>query len=529
MANTDSLSVTMSDGIELYIYERRDGTGLVGYIKENGVRAQWSGDVKRKLDGTKNRDDIVRVIKNSLLEALNRHRASLQAANQENILEVTFDSVRDDKLKDKDKDCLACWKKNTAASALTYFKAHTLPFLKEHYNYATGLDPSRINDLAGVFSAVSADHGGRSNETMLNRVVAKHMHEAQVIYGAMQAKAAESGTIGYLLDIAFAKPSVRNVLREQAKCLPQEVRLSLERNILELANSNPLLAERVLVMYTTGLRTSECVAVDYGKIIYRTTAYGTRYGIIRVCKQKDTHNAGSATDSLKTESAYRIVLVPPWAVGLLEDCVSQAAKGTKKEVPISSATLSAEVKTLLRDSGLSSDQYTEFIKMESSDYDLDEEGDPLFDVNAYILRRNFATQASRCCGFSSRDVDYFLGHRSTINSHQTPVNRDADFYKEADNLDELVERLNNYPHESFTPEAIDLTCAKLRTTLPPRTSFVLKNNGNEPKRFIITLKGTEPGDGMQLAIPKGAEVNRFVCSEPFRSSQSTYTPMLKTK
>lgn len=205
--------------------------------------------------------------------------------------------------------------------------------------------------------------------------------------------------------------------------------------IEKMIDREPRLAMAAVIMYDGGLRTAEAAAV-WVDVLYD----GDGLTRVLVCYQVQD---GVRTKILKTTNAYRMIVLSCWGSTMLYRCLDKlsAELNNTANLTCDPRKLSATLREMLMDAGLTAEDFAAAEQAMREKPDYDGFGRPVFDVCAYILRRDWASRARNICGLTSLEIDVFLGHRVKV-----PQKKREDL-RLIENLTKLSKKLERYVHD----------------------------------------------------------------------------------
>ena len=321
------------------------------------------------------------------------------------------------------------WGPRYTKGRLTYFSRHLLPMLARYGNEEwTAADREALQRETVeriLASKRSAGHEATANETAYKNLVA-----ADTIYKRMRDYDPS------LPEISLRPRYIgRTVKREQIKSLPRKVRRKLAKMIEKTIDSNPRLAMAMVVMYDGGLRTAEAAAV-WVDVIY------VNDDLTRILVRYQVQN-GVRTEILKNTNAYRTIVLSFWGNSMLHRCLDKLSAELKNPTNLTcdTRTLSATLRKMLMDAGLTAEDFTAAEQAMREKPDYDGFGRPVYDVCAYILRRDWASRARNICGLASLEIDCLLGHRVKLSKKK------REDLRLLENLKVISKKLERYVHD----------------------------------------------------------------------------------
>ena len=288
--------------------------------------------------------------------------------------------------------------------------------------------------------------------------------------------------------------------------MPGDVRTAFVTLLLKNGHKGCMLG--AALMYCAGLRTSEAAAPDIGDIVN----YGN-YGTLNVLTQ---NLDGERSDTLKTKSAYRVVVVSKIMLDLIEARKSYLYKLGYRESEVTnmpcvamdddptqratSEELSAYAKAALIASGCAEQYISSAARMNSRESGNDGLGSGRDSVAAYVLRRDWCSRACNVCGMPMEMVDYIIGHANKDNR--------GDNYLTPEKQKEIAKMLERH----VTIPAYSLHPAHFPHRLKPGDDDTIMgytiHNFCAEKDVEVTLDLVclEPDDAIWVTAPQNANV-----------------------
>ena len=298
-----------------------------------------------------------------------------------------------------------------------------------------------------------------------------------------------------LPEVKFSLPEkIRVQKAEQIKAIREECRVELSLNLLEAVQSNPM-ALACGIMYCGGARTGEAAAISFADI----NIWG-RYATIYIEKRID--NAGKITDILKTDQAYRLIVLPYYFVCLYKLCAEGLqAKGYSMDdimcmrlVNTSLGTFSAYCRKQLESAGVTGSEFEGAYHLMEREPDI-VDGRRENDVTAYLLRRDWASRMMDCCDMSAEDVDYYIGHKKEGKRDKYHLDP-----QRIENTARVMERYVYLPELSYHPayRAVEIR-NDTDIALDASRRYHLRSV-DSPAKIHIEVQGTEAGP-IEIFVP----------------------------
>lgn len=296
------------------------------------------------------------------------------------------------------------WSIDTRQTALTYFSRHTLVFLGE-FDDIEFLSSDREALKQEIFDSISDNARSQGIDRQMRQTLQKHLDEADAIYAAMRQEDPSLPAIVF----SEGKRKAR-IQTETIKSLPRAVRRRFVCELEKRIATEPQMVFGAILMWDGGLRTGEAAAVIYSldiRFIDETNA------VVEVEWQEKN---GFRSAILKTKNAYRIVPLSYWGITMLQRCLGAMPSACTKSrnqplaAPLRKRDLSAWVRAVLADCGCDELFWQDMQTEEQRNPDKDDEGNPIYDLSAYVLRRDRCGIWRNVCGLTQAECDYYLGH-----------------------------------------------------------------------------------------------------------------------
>lgn len=430
---------TSREGIRVHItgYTGGDtGCTLRGYaVDDHGVRIDGSKTLRRIAKTAAaipaaEQHLVAAAMKNLPRAATKTKKKTDDVIDTDHPLAAAFAEVRD-----APQVLAPHWNDAVAHRWLMYFQRNILPILiamiidDEIRNGENAYDA-----LAPKIAEKVKENGRSSGVDIVAMGTAKNtLSAAQTIYDACR-----------LFDpslpvLKLAPVRKTRIQREQCKSLPRDVRRRLARELRANIKTEPLMVIGAVLMWDAGARTAEAAAV-IPEIDIVPVGKDGEMSLLILWQEKE----GVRSAVLKTSNAYRCVPLSFWGIRMIEEClkcIDQKHYSNVELAPIRAKNLSKWVANLLRECGLSD----VFVKAAQEDEmrnpDIGPDGKPIYDVTAYILRRDRASRWRNVCGFSSAECDYLLGHEDK------KAKKEKVDYTLSDEQSKLAKKLERYVYD----------------------------------------------------------------------------------
>ena len=322
------------------------------------------------------------------------------------------------------------WCASTRHITHRFFERNILPTLDALGNSATQADMAEL--MESLVEKASKSSRSRRDRRIAERSVSGYlqrinwildqMHQCDPSIVLLQFDLNTSSTVSY---------------PEPAKYIPDDVRVAFASKLVSLSSLLPeeyCLVPGVAAMFLMGLRPAEACAVQMGALTIRDDWYVDCPVIAQI-------RNGNRTDLLKTEAAYRHAiggyLMAYFVKQRREQLYAQMGESydiselylvSSQDDPrqfANPSALSACAKRLLLECGFLEAYLQSAASLMNSEPLPGGFGGKERDVVAYILRRDWIGRAQNCCGMSSVDVDYLVGHANSKSASVDYTNPDV--------------------------------------------------------------------------------------------------------
>jgi len=419
--NSERISLAGYDGIEIVLKYKlnEDGTGgiVIGHAIHEGTSIRVDGSVDRQrnfspLSKKSATNCVIEKVKaDCSTYKLGAEVISPNQAGEHYFSDIFKNCVNIGEI------CSQNWGRGTSKQTKSYFRKF-MGLLD-----ACGPNPQAV-DMLNIYDELIKrtveNKNSQNNPETAKSTVSKSMYRCKKLYEIICFDHPEHG----LPHLEFPELATTNHQMEQAKALPDSVRVKLVYCLLTLAKQGNPLAFAAAVMFYFGLRTAEAAAVLIGDFkICGNSDYVTYHVLSQI------RSDGTADIVLKTDSAYRTTIATHEMIAFIELRINQLkekgmSESDMQKVPfaspnnqpgafVSTIKLSEFILNLLLDCGCSKDYISYARELQSAYPDsLDEKGRSV-DLSAYILRRDWITRACAICGIKSTVVDELVGHKKS--------------------------------------------------------------------------------------------------------------------
>lgn len=413
-------------------------------------------------------------------------------------LAVAFKIVCDNAI-----DAFPTWNLEVTNRWITYFRRNVLGPL------GTAIDDGTLTDETGetardfiypmVLESVSANGKASGKATALRNTVDGNLSAIQQVYDACRRI---DGDLPKLQIASFRKTKIKN---ETCKSLPRQVRRCLVRKLQRLVKDEPLLVIATVIMFDIGSRTAEAAAVIPAIDI---VDLDDGYKVLKVYFQE---KAGKRSPILKSSNSYRIVPFSFWGITLIETALRYVPGGAYdaagENAPLKKRELSAWIRDLLIECGLERKFIEKAREEETRHPDIGDDGKPIFDVEAYILRRDRASRWRNVCNLDSQTCDALLGHEIHV-----PKRKQID-YSSAAELLKIAPLMERYVYDHRISRHPGIRYVKLHHGMDlkvvPFEALGFVNDGDVPLLVRLDLQCAIADEGIKIVVGGGGKIKEI--------------------
>jgi hypothetical protein len=180
-------------------------------------------------------------------------------------------------------------------------------------------------------------------------------------------------------------------------------------------------------------------------------------------------------------------------------CLTQIGELAADEPLCLGRQLSAKILGLLRSCGCD-DDFLDAAGQDQSDHpDRDGDGKPLYDLGAYVLRRDWASRGRNICGLSAIEIDYLMGHKIKL------AKKAREDYRLPEHQTAISHKLEHYvadPAISRHPGCAPIMVAHgSDLELIPFDCYRIVNNCAEPLMMHLDLEANEGAEPIKITAP----------------------------
>ena len=411
--------------------------------------------------------------------------------------------------------CPVQWRaESTRRAALAYYERRSIPILQNILNHID--EPTVLEEAQQAYLALARKNTDRGEANALT-TANKHITEANQLYESSRYVLSKYDLPPIEIPL-FITESV--VPPEQAKALPRDDLIRLAELIRLDSTETPLAAGAALMLCCL-LRPAE-VCPKYGEIV-DCDNFGVYAAVHNISN-------GERVSAMKTRNAYRQVIIPKYVMDIIcdrrevlcrqgysDDEINDAyVIHHRQDIhrPVDPQDISRYVKNKLELLGYNSDYWLGMEMVVQAEPDMDDRGNALTDVTAYLLRRSGCTYLCNCTSVPLPDgrsvmphglVDALMGHR--LRSEDTWW---VDWIKREDNwpvIAQVLEGIILDPHHSAHP-----AFASALPIVSPQVCHVTQNyvvpQDTLPGSTITVTVRCHDCDRVDVRLPKHVQFAR---------------------
>lgn len=488
---------------------------ITGYAIHKRPRCRIDGMKDcRKL--AKTRDDITVIVDrvvNAITEKYQNKDKKIIVANSLNAIDEntrigkTFLS-----LKAANRCFYNDWGETTQHAYMVFYEKEVIPEIQW---CATSEDFGKVEffDLVKKLAEKTFKNGNFEGETMQeaeDKVVRK-LNYAYPIFSEMRYMDPSIPDLFLRDDDSIL---TKRVQKEQKKYLPPKIHKAFRQLLEDDLERNPQLVRAAILMENCALRTKESAGwtQDLGEEF-------DNHIIVWVLIQG---KGNKQTKILKSHKGYRFVICDDWGYVMLKRC-NKLIDDKKNSTPTTDNQVCDYVKDKLIEAGLTK-EYVSIAANELQKSQLQGKNKGI-DVAAYILRRNRASIWRNYCGYSQKELDYSLGHVSTINNKMK-----EDMWKIENrlSLSDKNRRFILNPEVSQNPKYKPYDVSKFEIKqIIPFNEYHFINKGNKPIHIKLQAVTAEPGEAIEI-VHNEKTSSSFITNNAIKTSASkrTYTEII---
>lgn len=480
-------------------------------VKEQSTQYTWSA-----ASGESEESAISKVI----ARMVNKYEAAEQADTARIDYIALFNALSSE---EQARLCPPEWRaESTKKSALTYYRRNALPIIQKILD-SNGSERS-LEAAQDAFLQEVIKHQGKEGavDDMLLEYAKKqanrHIYEANLLYEASKSFFPRCN----LIPLRIPQYITGEIIpAEQCKALPRDILIQLAA-LFRLDLPCTPLAAGAIIMLCSMTRTAE-TCPRFGEVI----DFGD-YGVYTVLTQT---NGAVRVNRLKRRSSSRTIILPRFAMdairerrallekkGLSQDEIERAFIVSRDDDPFTPANpqeLSHYIRERMELLGTKEDFWRAVSLLAETAPDLDEYGNRLGDLQAYILRRSGCTYLVNCTACPAIGtqtgtapaalVDALMGHKLSPGdaNWEEWIRRDDNWPLIAQMMEGIILDPDHSAHPAFSEKP---TVTRGETQICHAMQRYVLNEADAARGEVTLRVRCQSTDGVRLRIPCGAKV-----------------------
>ena len=378
------------------------------------------------------------------------------------------------------------WSPRVCRATLTYFLNHDFAAFWEEHQESDDYEAELLSFRNKLIEKAAASGKSKGSKIKATGSVDAVLRRIQILCDYL------SVSEGFP-KFSFVKGIVlgRAIPEEQVKSIPDSIFLPFCRELERRAEEEPDMVLGTVLMADGGLRTAEAAGTPVWNVILHDS-----YGVVAVTYQEKDRKR---IEKLKSENGYRNVILSQWGSWMVGRCIAALGWDEETENLISTGSeLSAWIKQRLEE--INAEFIDEASRIEATNPDCDDYGHVLFDVSAYVLRRNTASRWLNYDGLGDDEIDIMLGHKPKYKEEVLYLTDETHQRSIAEKLERYVYNKEHTGNPAFSPilltEEVDMEIAPYHVTR-------LKNASDKLLDITVDAENTEPGESITSSILVG--------------------------
>lgn len=393
---------------------------------------------------------------------------------------VFFDKTRAGSVK-------KAWNENTHRMVYTYWLNHGISDLL--MTMANSGNPNAIlKTKRAELIAATKDHGrSGGTEQRAAQTVDTNLYRMNVLLIFLRESHPEFPDV----DLTGASLGGRAIPAEQIKALPEQMCQYIRGELEARYTDEPREVLCTVLMFDCALRTAEAAGIKPNCIFIYDT-----YAVIAVMSQEEN---GARSERLKTDNAYRYVVSSFWGMTMIQNCLDAMKLDPDDDTLLLTAPeLSSWIRELLK--SYDKKFVDEAERTEQSNPDYDDKGLPIYDISAYVLRRNAASRWLNYDGLTHDEIDMMIGHKEKEKRPEVYLMDEAHQKEIAVKLERYVYNPQWSKNPLFSPVEV---VAGSHVDLEAYPAQRIVNVGDTPLRVHLDLAACCPNEVIEIRVPSG--------------------------
>lgn len=443
--------------------------------------------VRRTAHSDKELDEVIQEVVKTVEKSMKKSGASVKKVPVANgFLDQESPWVKGFNEIEANKEDYFSWAPTTMKNYFAYFRLNILPRI-QHCHEEGDFSDDMLDELKkDLLEKSLSNKNSYGNAVRANAKIVTMIEAAQKIIDAIRDGHPELPEI----QLAVKDLKIKVIQTEQLKLLPFNVILNFREQVEEILETKPKLARAAAIMESGALRTGEAAAASQEDTIDCNGVV-----VIKVCAQD---NNGLRDSRLKTEAAYRVVILDKWGSEIVLRANELIGPEDELHSPLAEAELSSWVKNALFNAGVDKDAFRTLLPEWTKNPDRDSNGIPIVaDVTAYCLRRSRVTIWEHICGISREIIDYMIGHSRKYLKNTKRIHILDPVFLQAVARQVLRFDLDAWTHPDYNGEMISIEDNSPPPIIPMDVTTIV-NHTDRPIHLKLKVTAAEPGETITI-------------------------------
>lgn len=377
------------------------------------------------------------------------------------------------------------WNKNTHRTVYTYWLSHGISGLL--YRLSESDDPeTELEEFRNTLVNKTIENGrSAKNREKAERTVAVNLARMNILLQYLRKDHPDFPAFDLTKGVVLSG----FVPEEQMKCMPEGLCQYFTRQLESRVETEGRYVLCAVLMYDGALRTAEAAGTKRSCLVFYDD-----YCVVKVMYQEQD---GKRIDRLKTDNAYRYVVLSYWGMTMIRRCLAVLKLNEDDDCLLVKADdLSRWIRTILNDYDPNFMEDAERIQRSNPDYD--ESGKPVNDISAYVLRRNAASRWLNYDGLTHDEIDIMLGHKEKAQRAEVYLMDETHQQEIAMKLEHYVYNPKCTRNPAFNPV---IASPNTKTDLEAYSVHRIVNTSNQPLRIHIDITACSPNEEIRVKAP----------------------------
>lgn len=383
------------------------------------------------------------------------------------------------------------WRESTSHNALVYFGNNILSEIRDCECSADFSRQDLLDLRLKIMRSIEKNGNSNGDQSKIEKGANDHLRDAQAIYNHLRSK--YPGLPDLTLDTELHTSYNRQ--QEQVRCLTLNQNRDLCKRVEAEMMTNAALVRAAAIMISGGARSAEAAAITPERI----DDHGDYLSVWILGQELN----GNISPIPKTDDSYRVVILDEWGTYIVKKCNELLVESDNGEcAPVSSKVLSTWLRNLMEEVGCSAQLYADTNAITGA----------IGDIAAHCLRRNRASIWRNYCGLIQGEIDYLLGHKSSIRKFEKgnpKISETLDIWARK------ISRFDLFPDLSKSPKHSPISLRKAESgDFIQFDTYRIKNDTNQSVSLEARVEAAEMGEQITFEISADQEYQIEPFSKP---------------